>query len=109
LPTGLGQSGVDDRRDRGFRRGVADGAPHAFEEVEDLGPAHGLVAGCATDGRVYERDERSLANRLYVASMLAHPHDEITPVGDDGMSSPMCHPTCAPRRDLLRNRPLLVA
>jgi hypothetical protein len=86
LPTGLGQSGVDDRRDRGFRRGVADGSAHAVEEIEGLGPGQELMAGCATDGCVHQCDERRLANRLYVALMLVSPHDETTAVGVDGIA-----------------------
>ena len=86
LTGGLGQSGVDDRRDRGFRRGVADGSAHAVEEIEGLGPAQELMAGCATDGRVHQCDERRLANRLSVALMLVSPHDEITAVGVNGIA-----------------------
>ena len=86
LPGGFGQSGVDDRRDRGFRRGVADGSAHAVEEIEGLGPVQELMAGCATDGRVHQCDERRLANRLYVALMLVSPHDETTAVGVDGIA-----------------------
>ena len=86
LPGGFGQSGVDDRRDRGFRRRVADGSAHAVEEIEGIGPGHELMAGCATDGRVHQCDERRLANRLYVALMLVPSHDEITAVGVDGIA-----------------------
>jgi hypothetical protein len=86
LTGGFVQSGVDDRRDRGFRRGVADGSAHAVEEIEGLGPAQELMAGCATDGRVHQCDERRLANRLYVALMLVSPHDKIAAVGVDGIA-----------------------
>jgi hypothetical protein len=87
LPGGFGQSGVDDRRDRGFRRGVADRSAHAVEEIEGLGPGQELMAGCATDSSINQCDERRLANRLDVALMLVSPHDEITAVGVDGIAA----------------------